>query len=381
MLVTVCGGARFQAMDDAHARACAAQSEMLRHIAAADARETWAEFGARDMAHFLFIRYGISDWKARRWIAAAHALVSLPRLMAAFEKGDLRIDKVVELARYATPETEAALVEWARDVPSARIREEADRAARRERDDASRIELDRRVAWWYHDEGRRFAMSADLPAADGAIVARAIDRLAETLPGHDGNEVPDPLEGRRADALVAFASERLGADADPDRATVVVHVRVDAAARGHGSAIEGGGIVDNPTVERLLCHARVQGVLEDGGGNPVRMGRVSRNPSAAMLRLLRHRDVGCVFPGCGTRVHVKAHHVAWWSAGGRTDPDNLVLLCRFHHVQVHEMGWSLTRRVTGALRWYRPDGRRFRAGPAPPPRERPAQPPRATPTA
>ena len=30
------------------------------------------------MAHWLKMRYGISDWKARRWIAAAHALESLP---------------------------------------------------------------------------------------------------------------------------------------------------------------------------------------------------------------------------------------------------------------------------------------------------------------
>jgi hypothetical protein len=44
-----------------------------------------------------------------------------------------------------------------------------------------------------------------------------------------------------------------------------------------------------------------------------------------------------------------------------------VLVCFFHHVLVHEHSWSLTRdRITGEVRWYRPDGRRYRAGPDPP---------------
>ncbi len=30
------------------------------------------------MAHWLKMRYGVSDWKARRWIASAHALESCP---------------------------------------------------------------------------------------------------------------------------------------------------------------------------------------------------------------------------------------------------------------------------------------------------------------
>jgi hypothetical protein len=339
--------------------------EMLRWIAAADARDTWDEFGARDMAHFLYLRYGISEWKARKWIASAHALESLPRIAEALAGGVLNIDKVVELTRYATRETEESLVEWATLVPSGRIRDDADQAARRLAEDEARVQEERRLAWWFHDEGRRFAMTADLPAAEGAVVARAIDRLAGQLPGPTPEEAPDPLEVRRADALVALASTRLAQDPDPERSTVVVHVRSDSITRGEGSPVEGGGIVGPEAVARLLCHSRVQAVLEDRDGTPVRLGRTSRNPSAFMLRQLRYRDSGCVFPGCGSRLFLKAHHVSWWSAGGRTDLDNLVLLCRFHHVLVHEMGWSLTRRPNGAVRWYRPDGRRFHVAPGP----------------
>lgn len=68
------------------------------------------------MAHWLSMRYGISDWKARRWIAAAHALEGLPRISEAFASGELGIDKVVELTRFATAETEGRLITWAQRV-------------------------------------------------------------------------------------------------------------------------------------------------------------------------------------------------------------------------------------------------------------------------
>ena len=134
-------------MDGVHARACAAQRELLGFIAEADRLELWVDSGARDMAHFLYIRYGISDWKARRWIQAAHALEDLPRLSEAFTAGVLGIDKVVELTRFATAETERDPIEWARDVPSGRIREEGDLRARRAREETESIDRCRKLHW------------------------------------------------------------------------------------------------------------------------------------------------------------------------------------------------------------------------------------------
>ncbi|MGZ5349813.1 MAG: HNH endonuclease signature motif containing protein [Actinomycetota bacterium] len=84
-----------------------------------------------------------------------------------------------------------------------------------------------------------------------------------------------------------------------------------------------------------------------------------------MLRQLRYRDRGCVFPGCGTRSFTEAHHVVWWSKGGTTDLENLVVICSFHHRLVHEHGWRLSRAPDGEVRWFRADGERFLAGPSP----------------
>ena len=211
-----------------------------------------------------------------------------------------------------------------------------------------------------------------LPAAAGAVVVKALEREAERLPiAPDGHARPTS-EARRADALVALASARIAADPDPDRATVVVHVPLDtltglgADADEPGASVEGGGVLHAETARRLACTARIETVIEDAAGRIVGLGRTSREPSPRMLRAIRHRDGGCVFPGCGTRRHTHAHHLRWWSGGGRTDLGNLALVCSFHHTLVHEHGWRLRRDPDGPVSWFHPNGVRYRAGPSPP---------------
>ena len=106
--------ALIDSIDAAHVRICDTQREMFRWIAQIDRDELWVGSGARDMAHWLCMRYDLSDWKARRWLVAAHALEHLPLISEAFSTGELGIDKVVELTRFATRETERDLLSWAR---------------------------------------------------------------------------------------------------------------------------------------------------------------------------------------------------------------------------------------------------------------------------
>jgi hypothetical protein len=354
-----------EAVDAAHREASRIQREMFGAIAEMDRREIWRGSGARDMAHWLAMRHGISQWKARRWIAAAHALEHLTDLAHAFTSGELGIDKVVELARFASFETEAGLIRWATFVSCAAVRRRADLEVRRAIDDVREAERARFLNWWSIDDGNRLGLEAELPAAQGAVVASALQRVTDTLPVMPGEEGPIYAEARRADALVALCSSRLADDADPDRATVVVHARLgDLEAAGGSAEVEGGGPIHPETARRLLCDGRVQTVLEDQNGEPLRLGRVSREPSASMLRLLRHRDGECRFPGCGARRFTQAHHIVWWGEGGATDLDNLVLVCFFHHRLVHEHGWAVRRDDGGSLRWIKPDGTLHQRGPA-----------------
>jgi Domain of unknown function (DUF222)/HNH endonuclease len=351
------------ALDGTHAETCRAQRRLLSLIVQVDRKEAWRDSGARDTAHWLGMRFGISAWKAHRWVAAASALESLPRLSAAFARGEVGIDKVVELTRFATADTEAGLIRWAKDVSCGTIRHRGDLAARTSSEDILDIERSRSVSWWVFDEGRRFGLEAELPAAQGAIVVRAIERIAGSIPAMPGETHPS-VAARRADAFVALCSSRIASDADPDRATVVIHAPIEAVEGAANAETEDGAVVPPQALRRLLCTARTQTVLEDRAGDAVGLGRMTREPSAWMIRQVRYRDRGCRFPACGARAFTEAHHVRWWRHGGRTDLDNLVLICSFHHRLVHEHGWSMRRDADGTLRWFTRDGTRYRAGPS-----------------
>jgi hypothetical protein len=186
------------------------------------------------------MRYGISHWKALRWIAASHALEHLPRISGAFASGELSIDKVVELCRFATPETEGRLLAWAGGVSCAAIRRKGDLAAAGSIQESVDAEHARFVSWWWSDDGRRFGLAAELPAASGAVVARALGRAAERVPQMPGEDDATCADARRADALVALCSARLGSDPDPDRATVVVHAPLASLARDPWGSITRG---------------------------------------------------------------------------------------------------------------------------------------------
>jgi hypothetical protein len=148
---------------------------------------------------------------------------------------------------------------------------------------------------------------------------------------------------------------------------VVIHAQLDGLSSGeNGCEIEGGPVIHPETVRRLMCSGRVQAVIEDRAGEPLGVGRMSRQPSPWMVRQLRYRDFGCTFLGCGARRFAQAHHIVWWEHSGRTDLDNLTLVCTFHHKLVHEFGWIIRRGADGVVRWFRPDGTRYRAGPGPP---------------
>jgi len=358
---------------------CAASKGLLDVIRELDRRDAWETEGAHDMAHWVSIAFGLSQWRAARWVEAAEALSLLPRVAQALETGDLSIFKVEELARFADPDDEEALVWWAQQAPSGAIRAEADRRRKADAQEASEIEVRRELRWWQIDEGRGLELQAVLPAADGQRVADAIDRIAAELPDQTGD--PHPVQAAaskaqlRADALVALAAGEAAAARDdvvsritPARPTILVHapldVLLDGQAATHAGWSDDAAVIAPEVLRRLLCDATVKTIVEDATGSVLGVDRTTRFPSRAMVRQLRHRDRRCVFPNCSHGRFTQAHHIRWWSKGGSTDLANLVLVCTFHHKLVHEHGWSLARDGTdGVVRWFRPDGSGYRAGP------------------
>jgi hypothetical protein len=87
------------------------------------------------------------------------------------------------------------------------------------------------------------------------------------------------------------------------------------------------------------------------------LGRNQRQPSLALRELLGTLDgERCRFPGCTRHRKLHAHHVIYWSHGGATDLDNLVLLCSRHHTLVHQLGFSLVLKPDRKLTVTTPEG-------------------------
>jgi hypothetical protein len=364
-----------EAIADDHVSVCAKQRDLLAAIAEARSFGRWEADGCRDMAHWVSTRLGITVTQAARWVRAAIALRVLPHIDAAFGAGELCLDKVLELARFATPTTDAALARWARRSSVTAIRNRADRENRASLDETKDVHARRCVSWWREDQGKAIGLAAYLPADSGAIVVAALDRIAagvaedpEEAPSDDivfgGIGDPTRAERRRADALVILASQRLAADPDKDRATVVIHAALAdlLSSDGRGIGLDGGGVVHPEVARRLCCDARVQTVVENGDGLPIGIGAVSRTIPGWLRRLLIERDGGCTFPGCSATRYLDGHHIEWWNDGGLTNLDNLTLTCGFHHRLVHEGNWKVRLDERQRAEWFRPDGRRYEAG-------------------
>jgi hypothetical protein len=126
---------------------------------------------------------------------------------------------------------------------------------------------------------------------------------------------------------------------------------------GARCGLEGGPGLEPATARRLACDSAVLAMLHGRGGEVLQVGRKTRRISPALRRAMRTRDGGCRYPGCRRRRHLNAHHIRHWADGGPTDLENLILLCRRHHMLLHEAGYGLAGAPGGGVRWLRPDGR------------------------
>ncbi len=119
---------------------------------------------------------------------------------------------------------------------------------------------------------------------------------------------------------------------------------VDAAMPGHGgiraeqacATAAWTGPQTRARIEALLCDARITRVLLTPLGQVRGFQPLRDSVTPAQRRALAARDLSCVVRGC-TRppAMCDAHHLRRRADGGDTTLDNLVLLCRRHHVLWH----------------------------------------------
>ena len=350
-------------------RRCRADADLLGQIPALEEAGVHDDDGFRTIAEWVSSRMGNSVGQAWKLVRAARALQGLQVIPQALRKGEIGLEKVVEMTRFVTPADEDRVLRWAKRASLTSVRNRADRETRASNEETKDIHARRCLTVRTEENGAAMYFGLFVPADQGATVLQSLDRLVPDVPDFPEDPVSDdPLGGaygdpttverKRADALVMLASMALGADTDKDRATVVIHERLDNLLDldGRGSSLPGGGVVHPEVVRRLCCDARIQLVIENGSGAAIGLGHVTRTISPALRRLLFQRDGGCTFPGCNATRYLDGHHVVWWEDHGPTDLDNLTLTCGFHHKLVHEFGWSVRLDEDQRSHWFRPDG-------------------------
>ena len=217
---------------------------------------------------------------------------------------------------------------------------------------------------WRNEARGTMRLTVEVPIEEGELIARALD-CAVAAGEATVDMTPDTATDKgaawcaqQADALVAVFRSYLdggqgaASGSTADRYQVVVHADAKSLRGGTGCS-------DLPveTVKRLLCDCSFVTVFEDVNGNPLDVGRKQRTVSTALRRALYARDRGCTFPGCHRKRYLDGHHLKHWINGGESKPENMSLLCTYHHRLLHESGFSIVKEADATLRFVTADGR------------------------
>jgi hypothetical protein len=128
---------------------------------------------------------------------------------------------------------------------------------------------------------------------------------------------------------------------------------VAGTAAGCGRIEATGDTLTAATAQRLACDGATTEVTLDHSGRPLDVGREHRTFTPRQRTALAVRDGACMFGDCTTEpAMAEAHHIVPWADGGRTDLANGILLCKFHHLLLHNNGWQI--RLAGSTYWLIP---------------------------
>lgn len=125
-----------------------------------------------------------------------------------------------------------------------------------------------------------------------------------------------------------------------------------------GHLEDGGDALPGSVIDRNLCAVGRVEVTVDACGNPLDVGREQRLFTSRQRIALAVRDGGCRWPGCAVPAsYCEAHHCDHWCENGATDIDRGILLCRHHHMLLHNNGWIVRRTGEGPFMLHPPPGR------------------------
>ncbi|WP_394255494.1 HNH endonuclease signature motif containing protein [Pseudoclavibacter helvolus] len=176
--------------------------------------------------------------------------------------------------------------------------------------------------------------------------------------GGEGREVEVPLQDlrtqpqRRMDALASILTsyaESTDAPRIGGEAPTLVVVSTEAGIEGNAVRPEDvphfehtGEPVPPSFAAKVMCDGFIRIARQGSKGEILDLGRRRRLFSTAQRRAIFVRDRHCRAPGCRAPARwCETHHAVPWIEGGLTDVKDGILLCSFHHHEVHRGRLSL----------------------------------------
>lgn len=319
-----------QLLDRVERKVSEARAFELEALEEIERRQVFTADGCRNLSEWVSQRLDTSHSTARSLVQTMRRTTEKPHLREALARGIVTYDRAEALSKL----DEGTLLEHM-DVDAIHrlaadrieiTRDAEDRAAR---DQFLMMQPSLDESWW--------RVWGGLDGLTGAVVDRVLTERADALP-----DLPDGSRGsgswRRAIALYELAT---GGESPQAQVTVFVDAGTAAPTDGRaGVRLQAGPRVGAGALEAVLCTGTIEVTAVAGDGIPMSYGRRARNIPPALRRAVLARNAGrCEIFGCDSRYRVEVHHRVPWARGGRTDPDNLLAVCWFHHhIAIHQLG-------------------------------------------
>ena len=269
---------------------------------------------------------------------------ALPLTAAALEAGLISAEQVRVIRRARRvfddfSEIEETLVEYAKISTAKQLRTLVDLMIQQYAPDGSdedtekardkrELYLSQGLEGWWHLKGL-------LDPATGEKLKATLDVFSDPCGPDDDRDAP----ARRVDGLLEMA-ERAMDPRSVGHGHVTITLTPEEAESKLGVTWPSGSLASRTDLALHACSAEVSYVVghkTDVAWQPLAVGFAQRFATPAQRRALIARDGNtCAHPGCTVQAwRAVAHHIIPWDEGGPTDLSNLVLLCRYHHRQVH----------------------------------------------
>ncbi|AKL73164.1 protein of unknown function DUF222/HNH endonuclease [Actinobacteria bacterium IMCC26256] len=335
--------------------------DSLRTVAVGQVERTnaWKGEGAKSISEWLSNETDCAHYEAQSVVVLANQLQHLPVTTAALLSGDLSGTQAVEVARGAivAPNTETQLLNLSKHATVRDLRDATSRVVAAATDEAERhrqVHKSRFFKSWRDPDGA-FIIKGRMTVANGALVMAALkpiqDEIFRAARTSGDHERP---EAYAADALMALCEKATtkqistsGTKTTRPNAVINIRVDIDALKRGHtehGEVCEIAGVGPIPvaTATEYLGEAFLKLLVLDG--TDIRtIAHMGRAIPAKVRTGVEERDRVCQVPTCDMSLGLEIDHIKPFSEGGAASFENLVRLCKRHHLQKTHDGYRLVK--------------------------------------